>query len=174
MGTIEDSCRPFPLVHGTLGATKLSTYNCCYSDDLAVLLFLLNMGFILKVALTVRLRLTSTGTRRAPKVHPGAVDVRRPGEVHSVNIIEGHASHLSTWINPVRRPAAKGYEDHPDQRGKEAKANDSHIAPRHPAVSESADDLSLFRSALLRKSAQFVRKFGCFIGDAKGSHAFHQ
>ena len=68
----------------------------------------------LKVALTVRLRLVSTGTRRAPKVHPRAVDVRRPGEVHGINIIEGHASHLGTWIDPVHRPAAKRYENHSD------------------------------------------------------------
>ena len=69
----------------------------------------------MKVALTVRLRLVSTGTRRAPKVHPRAVDVRRPGEVHGIDIIEGHASHLRTWIDPVHRPAAKRYENHSDQ-----------------------------------------------------------
>ena len=58
------------------------------------------------MALTVRRGLISTGTRRAPKVHPWAVDVRRPGEEHSIIIIEGHASHLSTWIDPVHRRAA--------------------------------------------------------------------
>ena len=114
METIEDSCRPFPLVRGTLGARKLLTYNSCFSDDLAFLLFLLNKVFDLKVALTVRLRLISTGIRRAPKVHPWPVDVRCPGEVHSINIIKGHASHLSTWIDPVHRPAAERYKNHSD------------------------------------------------------------
>ena len=114
MGTIEDSCRPFPLVRGTLGARELSTYNFCFLDDLTFLLFLPSKVFDLKVALTVRLRLISIGTRCAPKVHPGAVDVRRPGEVHSINIIKGHASHLSTWIDPVHRSAAERYKNHSD------------------------------------------------------------
>ena len=69
----------------------------------------------MKVALTVRLRLVSTGTRRAPKVHPKAVDVRRPGEVRVINIILRHASQLGTWIDSVHRPAAKRYENHSDQ-----------------------------------------------------------
>ena len=77
------------------------------------------------MALTVRLRLISTGTSRAPKVHPGAVDVRRPGEVHSINIIEGHASHLRSWIDAVHRAAAEKYENHPDHQREEATANDS-------------------------------------------------
>ena len=120
----------------------LLTQNIYFSDDLASLLFWLNKDFYLKVALTVSLRLISTGTRRAPKVHPGAVDVRRPGEVHSINIIEGHASHLSTWIDPVHRPAAERYENHLDHQGKQATANASQIAPHHPAVLGSAGSLS--------------------------------
>ena len=151
MEKIEGSCRLFPLVRGTLGAIKLLTHKYSFADDLAFLLFLLDRVFDLKVALTVRLRLISTGTRRTPKVHPGAVDVRRPGEEHSINIIEGHASHLSTWIDPVHRPAAERYENHPDHQGKEVKADDSQIIPRHQAVLESTDNLSLFRSAPLRK-----------------------
>ena len=151
MEKIEGSCRLFPLVRGTLITIILLTANFSYSRNLAFLLFSLYRTSDLEAALTVRLRLISTGTRRAPKIHPGAVNVRRPGEVHSINIIEGHASHLSTWIDPVHRPAAGRYENHPDQQGKEATANDSQIAPRHPAVLESADNLSLFRSALLRK-----------------------
>lgn len=114
MEKIEVSCRPFPIVRGTLGARNLSTYNFWFSEDLAFLLFFLNKVFNLKVTLTVRLRLISTGTRRATKVHPGAVDVRRPGEVHSISMIKGHASHLSTWIDPVHRPAAEKYKNHSD------------------------------------------------------------
>ena len=151
METIEDSCRPFPLVRGTLGARKLLTYGVSFSEDLAFLLILLDGVFDLKVALTVRLRLISTGTGRTPKVHPGAVDARRPGEVHSINIIEGHASHLSTWIDPVHRRVAERYENHPDHQGKKTTANNSQITARHPAVLKSTDKLSLFRSALLRK-----------------------
>ena len=103
------------------------------------------------VALTVRL--SSTWTCRTPKVHPGPINVRCPGEVHSINIIEGHASHLSIWIDPVRRPAAECYKIHPDHQGKEATAGDSGIAPSHPAVLKNVDILSLLRSARLGKKS---------------------
>ncbi len=125
MEKTEGSCRLFLLVGGTLGTITLLTPNLSFSDDLAYLLFSLDRVFDMEEPLTVVRRLISTGTRRAPKVHPRAVNVRHPSEVHSINIVEGHARHLSTWIDPVHRPAAERYKNHPDNQGKGAKANNS-------------------------------------------------
>ena len=85
----------------------LLTSNFSLPENLALLFLSLYSIFDSEVALTVRLELISTWTRRTPKIHPGLIDIRCPGEVHGINIIEGHASHLSTWIDPVRRPAAE-------------------------------------------------------------------
>ena len=125
MEKIEDSCRLLLLVRGTLNAIKLLTNDFSHTDELAFLLFSPNRIFDPEVRLTVRPRLISTGTRRAPKIHPGTVEVRRPGEVHSINIIEGHASHLSIWIDPFHRSATQRYKIHPEHQGNEATANDS-------------------------------------------------
>ena len=51
-------------------------------------------------------RMVPTDTRCAPKFHPWVRDVRRPGEIDDVNVVEGHASHFSIWIDPIYVPAA--------------------------------------------------------------------
>lgn len=102
MGKIEDLCRLLLLVRGTLSAIKLLTNDFSLTDELALLLFSPNRIFDPEVRLTVRPRLISTGTRRTPKIHPGTVEVRSPCKVHSINIIEGHVSHLSIWIDPFQ------------------------------------------------------------------------
>ena len=158
---IEGSSRLLPPVRGTLIAIKLSTYDFSFIDELAFLLFSPDRVFDPKVRLTVRSRLISTRTRGAPKIHPGAVEVRRPGEIHSINIVKGHASHVSIWISPFHRSATRRDKIHPKRQRSEAITNEPQIAPRHPAVLESSGVVSRFRSALLRK--KFHKLFGSLV-----------
>ena len=87
MEKIEGSCRTLPLACGTLITVTLLTPPFSIPNNLGFLLFSLDKIFNYELGLTGRRRLISTGIRRAPKVHPSAVDARRPCQVHRINII---------------------------------------------------------------------------------------
>ena len=102
--------------------------------DISCLFFLFSMDRFSKmdVDLTLYLRLGTGVIGCTPEVHPRACNVGCPGEIDSINVVEGQTAHLSIRIDPVHIAAAGRDKASPDkQEVKGAAVNILKLPGRH-------------------------------------------